>query len=357
MQGKRGFLPAMLRLLMASLSIVYCAGLTIYLLPFRFGLRKRSRLKCPVISIGNLTTGGTGKTPFTIMLCRSLQSMGKSIVVLNRGYRGKNEFGCAVVSDQNGVLLTSDEAGDEAYLLAKSLPGIPIITGKDRRITGRKATELFNPDVVILDDGMQFWQLHRDLDIVLLNAAAPFDNGWTLPRGLLREPPSHLDRAGIVIVTSGSSCSEEAKAAILKRINELAPGRPIYFTNLIAAGLVDLKNDTQLPLSWLDTRKVSLFSAIGNPASFEQTIQQLGADTIKHTRLRDHEQVSMMELTRICEQAADAGSSALITTAKDAVKIPKIVSAIPVLALEVEMEVSDTQSFLQKLLEKVDALQ
>ena len=354
MRGKRGVWPALLRLLMAILAVVYCGALTLYLLPYRIGIRKRTRLKSPVISIGNLTTGGTGKTPFTIMLCRALQSIGKSVVVLNRGYRGKNEFSCALVSDKNAVLMNAEDAGDEAFLLAQSLPGIPVLAGKDRRSTGAKATELFHPDIVILDDGLQFWQLHRDLDIVLLSAVSPFDNGWTLPRGLLREPPSHLQRADIIVITNSSSCNSAEISALQNQIQSLAPDRPHYFADIVPRFLKNLTDGAEMPVSWLRDRKAAVFSALGNPESFEHTVKLLGAEILKISRFRDHEKLSEADLNRICLEASQAGAETIVTTSKDAVKLGQIQSSVPVLALHVEMEVNDLSALLQKVLSKVD---
>ena len=209
-RGRRGVVPTLLRGTMTALAPVYVAGLKTYLLPYNLGIRKRKQLPCPVICVGNITTGGTGKTPMTQTLCNLLQASGKRIVILSRGYGGSNEYKCAVVSDGQKVRLSAREAGDEAYLLAKTLPDIPVIVGKDRRQTGMLAWNEFHPDVIVLDDGLQFWQLHRDLNIVLLNAADPFDNGYTFPRGLLREPPSHLRRAGIIVLTNARRVSTAA---------------------------------------------------------------------------------------------------------------------------------------------------
>lgn len=339
-RGRPGLLPTLLRGLLAALAPVYCLGLEIYLLPYYLGVRKRHRLPCPVICIGNLTTGGTGKTPMTQMLCRQLHAAGKRVVVLNRGYDGKNEYGCAVVSDGEQVLLTALEAGDEAYLLASTLPGIPVVVGKDRRVTGTLAYERFRPDVIVLDDGMQFWQLHRDLDIVLLNACEPFDNGWTFPRGLLREPPSHLRRAGIVILTNAQRAGDTQVANVKRQVEKLAPNRPILTADLTPTGLRALTGKISYPISWLHGRKVAALSALGNPAGFEAMLEALGASLVARFRFRDHKQIREDELAQVFQEAHTAETEIIITTEKDAVKLDIKAANVSLLALQVEMQVA-----------------
>ena len=339
-QGRPGPLPMLLRGLLAALAPVYCAGLELYLLPYHLGLRRRSRLPCPVLCIGNLTTGGTGKTPMTQALCRLLLAEGKRVVVLSRGYGGENEYGCAVVSDGERVLLNAHEAGDEAYLLASTLPGIPVVVGKDRRVTGALAWERFQPDVIVLDDGMQFWQLHRDLDIVLLNACEPFDNGWTFPRGLLREPPSHLRRAGIVVLTNAQRAGIAQVTAVKKQVAKLAPGCPVFTADLAPIELRDLTGKMNCPVLWLQGRRVAALSALGNPAAFETMLETLGASLTACYRFRDHKTITAEELAQVCRAAQSAGAEAVITTEKDAVKLSLTSEIVPLLALQVEMQIA-----------------
>lgn len=345
----------LLRGVLSALAPVYCAGLELYLLPYHLGIRKRRRLPCPVLCIGNLTTGGTGKTPMTQMLCRLLHTAGKRVVVLSRGYGGQNEYGCAVVSDGERLLLTAPEAGDEAYLLASTLPGIPVVVGKDRRVTGALAWERFRPDVIVLDDGMQFWQLHRDLDIVLLNACEPFDNGWTFPRGLLREPPSHLRRAGIVVLTNAQRAGSAQIEAVQHRVAQLAPDCPIFTADLAPTGLRALAGKIDYPVAWLQGRKVAALSALGNPAAFEALLETLGADVTARFRFRDHKQIANDELTRVCAEAQAAQAAAIVTTEKDAVKLNAEAAPLPLLALQVEMRIAGETEFTTVIMNVLDA--
>ena len=344
-RGRPGLVPILLRGLLTALAPLYCAGLELYLLPYRLGIRKRRRLPCPVLCIGNLTTGGTGKTPMTQAVCRLLQTQGRRVVVLSRGYGGQNEYGCAVVSDGESLLLNAQQSGDEAYLLASTLSGIPVVVGKDRRVTGALAWERFRPDAIVLDDGMQFWQLHRDLDIVLLNACEPFDNGWTFPRGLLREPPSHLRRAGIVVLTNAQRAGSTQIAAVRSRVAKLAPGCPIFTADLVPTGLRDMTGKMNCPLSWLQGRRVAALSALGNPAAFESMLETLGAGLAARFRFRDHKVIDDAALAQVCLEAQASGAEAVLTTEKDAVKLNASAATMPLLTLQVEMQIAGEPAF------------
>jgi len=289
----------------------------------------------------------------TQTLCLRLQAQGRRVAILSRGYGGQNEYGCAVVSDGQNVLLTPEESGDEAYLLAQTLPGIPVVVGKDRRITGKLAIERFRPDVIVLDDGMQFWQLHRDLDIVLLNACAPFDNGWTFPRGLLREPPSHLRRAGIIILTNARRASHEQIVAVSERAERLAPNTPIFTADLVATGLHALPDRVQYTADWLHGRPIAALSALGNPAAFEAMLAELGAVVVTAFRFRDHQALSSAEWERAIAEAQAAGAEAVLTTEKDAVKLGAVPTLLPLLTLNVRMQLDDEKKFLTTLQSKL----
>ena len=352
-RGRRGLVPSLLRTGLAALAPVYCAGLEIYLAPYNLGIRKRTRLPVPVICVGNLTTGGTGKTPMTQALCRLLVSQGKKVCVLSRGYGGAHEYDSAVVSDGKRVLLNAKEAGDEAHLLAKTLPGVPVVVGKDRRVTGKLAVEQFAPDIVVLDDGMQFWQLHRDLDIVLLNACEPFDNGWTFPRGLLREPPSHLKRAGIIVLTNAKNAGAEQIANVKAQIERIAPGKPLFTADLAPNGLRAIAGKAEFPSDWLNGQRVSALSAVGNPSSFETMLGELGGILAARFRFRDHQAITLPDLERVFNESCAAGASAVITTEKDAVKMSALKSPLPLLALRVAMHIDNEADFFAAVTEKI----
>ena len=351
---QKGLFASLLRGVLAGLSLVYVAGLKLFLLPYMLGIRKQTRLPCPVICVGNLTTGGTGKTPTTQTLCRLLTAQGKRVTILNRGYGGQNEYGCAIVSDGKTVLLNAEQAGDEAFLLASALPDVPVVVGKDRRVTGKLAYETFQPDVIILDDGMQFWQLHKDVLIVLLNAAVPFDNGYPFPRGLLREPQSHLRRAGIILLTGTARTAPETVTHTRERARKLAPKTPIYDGNLSPINLTDLRDQTRYELDWLKGRSIAALSAIGNPAGFTALLTELGAEVEAQYTFRDHQAVTITEWEAACRDAQSLGATGIVTTEKDAVKFPGANCDLPIMALSVRMQIENEAEFLRTIQDLLD---
>jgi tetraacyldisaccharide 4'-kinase len=350
---RKGLTASILRAALAALAFVYVACLKIYLFPFRIGIRRQSRLPCPVISIGNLTVGGTGKTPMTRLVCDLLTQRGFRPCVLIRGYRGESEFGASVVSTGAKVELTSKQAGDEAYLLARLMPGVPIIAGKDRRKTGALAMERFNPDVIVLDDGMQFYQLHRDLDVVLLNALNPFNNGWTFPRGLLREPTSHLTRAGLIVITNSDKVEQAQLTELKARVAKIAPGVPIETASFQADSLEALDKSANYPVEWLLGRTVASYCALGDPGGFEELLVRSGAEIVSRTRFPDHHEPTMGELDEIIDTACRGGAEAVIVTEKDAVKLPPIGRPLPFLALKGRLAVDHIEEFCTLLIQVI----
>ncbi len=351
-QGKHGFVPSLVRGLLTALVPVYAGGLKLYLLPYRTGLRKQARLGVPVVCVGNLTTGGTGKTPMTQLVCRRLQERGLRCVVLSRGYGGTNEYGCAIVSDGEKVLLTAADSGDEPHLLATSLPGIPVLVGKDRRVTGALAVERFQPDIIVLDDGMQFWQLHRDMDVVLVSAIRPFDNGYPFPRGLLREPISHLKRASAIVIT-GLEMAEPADVNNAEKLAaRAAPGKPIYRAGLKAFGLRSVKADGVEYTGAVENLRgipVGAVCALGNPASFEKLLASLGARLVSTARFRDHAAVSVEALSDVVQRSEAAGAELLVTTEKDAARINFSSSSLPAVALQVNMSIDRETELIDRI--------
>ncbi len=351
LRGQPGFFPTILRAVLTPLAILYAAGLWIYLLPFALGIRRKTRLTCPVISIGNLTTGGTGKTPTTAALCRMLSERGMKTVILSRGYGGANEHGCAIASDGHRVRLTAQMAGDEACMLAHMLPNIPVLVGKDRRQSGARAEAEFRPDVIVMDDGMQYWQLDRNVEIVLLDAIEPFDNGYTLPRGLLREPASHLRRAAVILVTRSHVADRKTLDHTMARIRSLAPGKPVFTADLIPHALRQVEPPQMLDIHSLRGRRVACLSAIGNPSSFESMLGDLGAILCTTLRLPDHSRPSAQELEALFQRADEANASAIVTTEKDAIKLDGGHYSLPIIVLQVTMHIDSAETFLTSVLE------
>ena len=338
---------------LGGLAALYDAGLEAYLAAESVGLRKRVRLPVPVISVGNLSVGGTGKTPMTQWLCRCLAAEGKRVAVLSRGHGGASQS-VRLVSDAEGrVLLSAAESGDEPNLLAQTLPGVPVLVGKDRRLSGREALRRFDLDVLVLDDGFQYWQLRRDLDIVLLDARRPFDNGFPLPRGLLREPKRHLSRAGVVVVTRAGRLAASERDALTAQVAALAPKARLFFADHRPAGFVraDALSSPLLPLSTLTGRQIAAVSAIAQPQSFVETLtREIGADVVVDKAWADHQAVTPAEAQAVVKEAKRVGAEALVMTEKDAVKWPfEADTRLPIYALRVEMAVDDGAGLLSTL--------
>ena len=352
-----GLVAGAMRGILGGLAGLYDLGLEAYLASEGCGLRRRDTLPIPVISIGNLTVGGTGKTPMTQMLCRRLQAEGKRVAVLSRGHGG-NSQGVRLVSGNAGqVFLGASEAGDEPTLLASTLPGIPVLVGKDRRQSGRQALRQFALDALILDDGFQFWQLARDLDIVLLDACRPFDNGFPLPRGLLREPKRHLRRAGIVVVTRASRISAAERVSLAAEVASLAPEASLYYADHQAQGFVpvaDLSAAAQ-PLDILAGQPVYAVSAIAQPQSFVQSLeQQAGVRIVGQQVWDDHHAYDAAQARGVFQTAALSGAKAVIMTEKDAVKWPAAdVGGLPVYALRIEMVMENESEFMREVGERL----
>lgn len=353
-RGRRGLIPGIIRAVLSILAIIYAVGLKFYLFLYRIGVRRATHLTCPVVCVGNLTTGGTGKTPTTQMLCRLLMQKGKRVAVIIRGYGGEYEHRCGLVSDGEQMLLSARQAGDEAYLLARTLPGVPVAVGRDRIRTGRLVARECKPDIIVMDDGMQHWRLHRDLDIALLNACEPFDNGWTFPRGMLREPKSHLRRARIVLLTNTRRAGDDQVERVRREAARLAPGRPIFVGDLSPVALLDIQGRETAELEWLNGRRVTAVSALGNPDSFESMLGEQGAILADKFRFPDHHEVTRDEFDEIARKSERVRAEAVITTEKDAVKMTAVDAAIPVHVMRVAMIVSDEAAFIDAIMTRLE---
>lgn len=360
---KPGILADFLLGLLRIFSSIYGMGVCVKLKLYETGILKQYKLPCKVISLGNITVGGTGKTPTAQRLASIIRDMGYRVVILNRGYRAKAREQVGLVSDGHRIFMTVTEAGDEAYLLAKNVPGVPVVIGKNRSITGAFAAERLKADVVILDDGYQHWQLERDLDIVLIDTINVFGNNFLLPRGTLREPLDNLRRADAFLLTKVDQSTDDARDAIrvtLKEFNEQA----IVVESIHSPRcFIEIQEwykgvDTQnIALETIKGEQVMAFSAIGNPSSFEQTIADIGAGTVESVRFPDHHDYTMAEMQYIMQKAVDKNVYCLITTEKDAVKIPaEFIHSkrpLPVYVLGIKVHFTDGYEELMEVIKDV----
>jgi len=327
------------------LSFFYLAGWWAKKTAYRSALLSRKRLACPVVSVGNLTTGGTGKTPVVIALAKYFCGEGKRVAVLSRGYRrSKKNKALVWVSDGQKLLAAPEEGGDEPVLIAKSCPQAAVVVGANRYQAGLEAIRLFHPDLIILDDGFQRrFQLHRDLDIVVVDGINPFSTGWVLPAGLLREPMAALAEADVLVLNKVNQArSPEDIKTVLRHHNPRAYQVESRYHPVL---LRNLETGKEVKPGSLDRLSVGAFSGVANPLSFIRTLAEFKV-LVRHAyTLRDHYPYTPEKLDEILKDSKMRGLGCLVTTQKDAVKLPKGFKAdIPILALDIQWEVSGGRS-------------
>lgn len=316
---------------------------------YNIGICRRYPLGCQVISVGNITAGGTGKTPVVEIFARELQKSGRKVAILSRGYR-KRELPWyqrifregteppRVVSDGKRLLLDSEMGGDEPYMLASNLPGVVVLVDKNRVKSGRYAVKRFGCDTLILDDGFQYLKLQHRLEVVLVDKTNPFGNSHLLPRGVLREPVRNLKRADFIFITKSDGNSEALRA----RIRELNPTAEIIECRHRSRYLQNVYTAEHVPLEWLKGRTVTSLSGIAVPQSFENSLRLMGAKVIYCERYADHHRYQAQEIIDAVNKAADLRADALLTTEKDAVRFPRLeTTPVPVYYLRVDIELLD----------------
>lgn len=310
------------------------------------GFLKSYALPCKVISVGNITLGGTGKTPTVIYLAQLFTQQGIKTVVLSRGYKGKSSEKTAVVSDGKRILLNTLDAGDEPILLSQALPGVPVLVGKDRVVSGRYAVEHFSPDIVLLDDGFQHLKLKRNVDILLFDLNYGFGNSYLLPRGILREPLSHISRAHLFLLTKKTEGVD--KSGLEKKIAAVHPGARMFFADYRIKCIATLKEEKIIEPGHLKGKKVLALSAIANPHYFSYLLRESGISVTEEWKLPDHHYYT----------AKDAGSlenylnriDFIITTEKDSVKMDaELFKKLPILVAKIVITLDDEQGFTDTL--------
>ena len=352
LERRRGFRASILRGILLALSSVYERIVQLRLWLYRKRLWRERALGCLVISIGNLTVGGTGKTPVVEKFARALQAGGRRVAILSRGYKSvprkrnwldrllrRNVDPPRIVSDGKSILLDSLIAGDEPYMLAHNLKDVIVLVDKDRVKSGRFAIDKWKVDTLLLDDGLQYLHLKHRLDIVLVDRQAPFGNEFLLPRGTLREPPRNLRRASYVFITKNSGEPNDALVQRIRRYNRTAEiiecaHKPLYLQN-IATG-------ERLPLEQLREKFIGAISGIAAPESFEGALKQLGArvDLAKH--YIDHHYYTEAELQSFISRCIRRDLEMIVTTEKDAVRMPRLPETdakVPIYFLRVEIEI------------------
>jgi len=324
----RGFIPAIIKSFLLILSWVY--GLIIRILVLFYSINS-CRLACKVISVGNITLGGTGKTSLVEYIAKFLKQNGRNIAVLSRGYKN----------------------GDEPAMLVKNLGDIAVVIDYDRIRAAKKAIKDYAADTVILDDGFQQWKIRKDLEIVAIDATNPFGNRHILPRGILREPLSSLSRANLFVLTKTNLGGETKEMkGLLARINPLAE---IFEAIHNPIGFYNVKNpQVLLSLERFQGQSVSLFSGIGDPDSFESLIRSLGIKVGRHFRFRDHHQYTKNDLDNIIKSSRKQNIDIIITTEKDAARLTEAElknKSAELFVLKIELAIiKDEQKFHSRLL-------
>ena len=339
-----------------ALSFVFSAVVSFRYLLYKTGVLRRHPLGIQVISIGNVTAGGTGKTPVTEMFARALSAEGRKVAILSRGYRRKEAPWWQrmftqvidpplVVSDGKRVLLDSAVGGDEPYMLASNLPGVAVVVDRDRVKAGRYATKRLGCDTLILDDGFQYQRLKHSIEVVLVDATNPFGNGHMLPRGVLREPARHIKRADVVFLTKCRGDTSEVEAEIRKYNKKARIVRCAHAPR----SLKDVWSREEFPLEWLKGKTLCTLSGIASPKGFENSLRHMGAKVVWCERYADHHRYDSSEILYALNRTADMGAEALVTTEKDAVRFPRLeTSPVKCLYLRIAIEIlSGRESFDQ----------
>jgi tetraacyldisaccharide 4'-kinase len=302
------------------------------------GFKKTGSLPVPIISIGNLTAGGTGKTPMVALVAQRLRDEGASVTILSRGYGA-----------------TAGNSNDEALVLSEICPDVPHLQGADRIALGQTAIDELGASVLVLDDGFQHHRIARDIDIVLIDATCPWGHGHLLPRGLLREPRSALKRANLIVLTRCDQIQPQALASLSDQVKRAAPGIPILESAHKPSGLSRTGHDDVLPSSWLEGRSVAAFCGLGRPEAFRKTLEHLGARILEWRIFPDHHPYNRDDIRSLSEWAAGLPEGTpVICTHKDLVKIQlSHLAGSALYRLDVSLELQDNNNVLDSLLSPV----
>jgi tetraacyldisaccharide 4'-kinase len=333
---------------LAALSAAYRLALAVRERAYHWGLLRTGRLPCPVISIGNITLGGSGKTPMAELVVRCLRELGAAPAVVSRGY-GRATRGVHVVADRAGVKLEPRAAGDEPVLLAEQLPGVPVVVGESRLDAARVATERCGATAIVLDDGFQHRTLYKDLEIVVVNGRTPWGNNRLFPQGMLREPLSALRRGDLVVVTNPpDAAAVERTIRTIRQHNERAQVLTAVYevTDAHEAGSARRED-----AGGLAGRHLLAFAGLGSPRGFAETLATAGVRVAGLVEYPDHYWFTERDLGDLEAQARAIGAEGLITTEKDWVRLrERTPRSIPVWVLSVRLRLESGREALLRAL-------
>ncbi|MDL1967145.1 MAG: tetraacyldisaccharide 4'-kinase [Deltaproteobacteria bacterium] len=319
--------------LLFTLSLIYGGAVKTRKTFYKKGVLRSKKLPCIVISIGNITVGGTGKTPMTIHVAELIKRMGCKVVVISRGYKGLAEKTGGIVSDGKTIFMKPDESGDEPFMIASRLKSIPVVVGKNRFNAGMTALNSFNPDVIVFDDAYQHLQLKRDIDLVLLDSICPFGNHRLLPRGTLREPLSALMRGDAFILTRSDVAAKEPESTYNSvKLKKYARGKPVFKTihvpyiyKVVKGGTISSQgiygDSCTQGFEFLRGHSAFIFSGIARNIDFYNTVKGVNCKVTGCSEFTDHHRYTDRDLNMILQSAIESNTDFIITTEKDYARI------------------------------------
>jgi tetraacyldisaccharide 4'-kinase len=333
---------------LALLSGGYRAALAVRERAYRWRLLHTGRLPCPVVSVGNVTVGGSGKTPLVEAIALTMQELGAVPAVVSRGY-GRVTRGVHVVADRESVRADARTAGDEPLLLAERLPGVAVVVGENRHEAGRVAVERLGATALVLDDGFQHRTLAKDLEILVVQGRAPWGNARVFPRGMLREPLAGLSRAHAIVVTNpGGAGPVEAVTATVRRFN---PTAAVLAASYHHQDAIETQSGRRVPVAELTGRRLMAFAGLGSPQGFGDTLDAAGIRRVAFAEFPDHHWFTPADLRELVRDARTAGAQGLITTEKDWVRLRDLPpSPMPLWVLPVRLVLDSGQDIWSRLL-------
>ncbi len=339
----KGIYAAFFKFILFLISLIYALLVAITRFLYNLNILKGAHLNCRVISIGNITWGGTGKTPIVEMVAGVLSDAGRKVAIQSRGYKRKK-------SARNSELRTKnyETTGDEPFMLQENLSKVPVIAGEKRLSLAKSASEIFNLDTIILDDGYQHWRIFRDLDIVAIDATNPFGNGFLIPRGILREPLSALRRANIFFITH-SDLAKENLNLLRERLTEINKDALIIDSVHSPEGFYNILDNQKkiIGIDLLKGKNLGLVTAIGNPASFETILLRMGIKISLKFIYLDHHEFTKNDFDNVISRCLQQGVRTLVTTQKDEVKLRQYclnLKGIDILALRVRIKITENEN-------------
>ncbi|MAB59569.1 MAG: tetraacyldisaccharide 4'-kinase [Verrucomicrobiales bacterium] len=366
---RKGFRASVIRLLLSIMSIMYRFLVSLRLWLYKSRIKREHNLGCLVVSIGNLTVGGTGKTPIVEKFAKALTAGGRRVAILSRGYKSAkpslktkikskiqgnpiSQEPPRVVTDGKDVFLDSETAGDEPYMLATNLDGVAIVVDKDRVKAGLHAIKEFDVDTLLLDDGLQYLRLKHRLDVVLIDKYSPFGNEKLLPRGTLREPPKNLKRASYIFITK---CDGNPNEELIKRIRKYNRTAEIIECAHKPKYLENIYNGEKLPLKHLEGKDIGTVSGIAVPESFEDGLKNLGANVELTRRYTDHHRYRKREIQKFIDQCLNRDLDMIVTTEKDYVRFPDVDlnENMPIFFLRVEIGILSNEETFEDCINRI----